>query len=62
MTPEKAAELTTQIVVAVIQSNKLTKCSEGEIASFYCAIYKQVIAGSELTVNASNNPLANVSE
>ena len=61
MTPEKVAELTTQIVVAVIQSDKLTTCDAREIAKFYCDIYKQVSAGGEFALTSrdtQSKPLA----
>ena len=52
MKPEKVAELTTQIVVAVIQSDKLTNYDTREIAKFYCDIYKQVSAGGDFVLKS----------
>ena len=52
MKPEKVAELTTQIVVAVIQNGKLTNCDAREVAEYSCNIYKQVSAGGDFVLKS----------
>ena len=61
MTPEKVAELTTQIVVAAIQCDKLTNYDVRTVAEYYCDIYKQVSAGREFALTSrdtQSKPLA----
>ena len=55
MYDKKAATITAQIVSAVIQSGKLPTYDVREIASYYCNMYKQVIAGEEFVLAVNNN-------
>ena len=49
MTPEKVAELTTQIVVAAMQSDKFDAGNSSFVTTYYDAVATQILKSSQET-------------